>query len=257
MPAVTRCKSYVTRAILFLFALALLISGGCSSVNLSEFYFGDLFGSKSKSIVDKGPDQLAVEGMQKMRAKDYEEALKAFKQLKERYPYSKYTILAELKIGDAYFYDKKYNEASMAYEEFARLHPRNEVVPYVLYQIGMCHFLTFTSTDRDPEETQASMQAFQRLIQAYPKSDYSHKAKKQLFECQKRYVAHEFHVGRFYLRTENYLSARTRLTKLKTDFGPAIEALGYDKQIDKMLAECEKGIAKGPKKPSIWYRIGF
>lgn len=255
MPAETRSKSYLARTLILPVALALLFAGGCG-VNLKDFYFGDLFG-KSDTIADKGPDQLAVEGMQKMRAKDYEDALKAFKQLKERYPYSKYTILAELKIGDAYFHDKKYNEAATAYEEFARLHPRNEVVPYVLYQIGMCHFLTFSTIDRDPEETQASMQAFQRLMQAYPKSDYAFKARKQLFECQKRYIAHEFQVGRFYFRTENYASAKTRLLKLKSDFGPAIQALGYEKQIDKMLVECDKGIAKGPKQPSVWTRMGF
>ncbi len=85
-----------------------------------------------------------------MDKQEYEKAADDFKKLKEHYPYSKYAILAELKLGDAYLFDKKYSEAALTYEEFVRLHPRNEVIPYVLYQVGMSHFLTFTAVDRGP-----------------------------------------------------------------------------------------------------------
>ena len=116
--------------------------------------------------------------MAKLEKKDYEKAAEDFKKLKEHYPYSKYAILADLKLGDAYFYDKKYSEAAMAYEEFVRLHPRNEVVPYVLYQIGMSHFLTFTTVDRDPEETKMAMQAFEKVIQNFPEIGIRSKSRK-------------------------------------------------------------------------------
>lgn len=234
-----------------------LATSGCGTF-LGEFYFGDLLGGKkSSATVDKTAEQLAVEGMQKMQKKDYDDALKAFRKLKEHYPYSKYAILAELKIGDALFYDKKYSEAAIAYEEFARLHPRNEVVPYVVYQIGMSHFLTFTTTDRDPEETQAAMEAFQRVVQTFPQSDYAKRAQKQLFECQKRAVVHEFSVGSFYYRVGEYFASRARLQRINEKYAAAARELGLQKDIDKMLAKCERECAKGPKKPSIWTRVGF
>ena len=176
-----------------------------------KFYFGDTFGKGSSSTVEKSADQLAADGMLKMQKKDYEDAVKDFRQLKERYPYSKYAMLAELKLGDAHFYNKDYTEAAIAYEEFARLHPRNEVVPYVLYQIGMCHFLSFTTVDRDQEETRLAIESFQRLVQTFPDSEYALKARKQLFECQKRIAAHEYHVGRLYYIMGEYYAARERL----------------------------------------------
>ncbi len=232
-----------------------LLVSGCSSF-ISEYYFGDLFGKKPTSAIDKTAEQLALDGMQKMQKKDYDEALKSFRNLKEHYPYSKYSILAELKIGDALFYDKKYSEAAIAYEEFARLHPRNEVVPYVTYQIGMSHFLSFSRTDRDPEETQAAMDAFQRVIQTFPQSDYTKKAKKQLFECQKRTVSHEFNVGSFYFRIGEYQAARDRFQRMNV-YPQAVKDLGYQKKLDKMLAKCEVECSKGDKKPSVWTRLGF
>ena len=223
---------------------------------MGQYYFGDIFG-KGSSTTEKSAEQLAFDGTQKMREREYEDALKAFKQLKEHYPYSKYAILAELKIGDAQFYEKQYTEAALAYEEFARLHPRNEVVPYVLYQIGMCHFLSFSTVDRDQEETRLAMESFQRLLQAHPESEYARKAEKQLFECKKRIVAHEYAVGEFYVHREQYRSAKERLDKISKAYPDAVRELGYKESVDKMLATCKKHMADGEKKPSIWMRVGF
>lgn len=238
-----------------LLSLVLVIGVSGCNISLLEFYFGDLFGSSKK--VDKPPQQLAVEGVQKMQKKDYGDALKAFQQLKERYPYSKYAILAELKVADAHFYKGQYAEAAIAYEEFARLHPRNEIIPYILYQIGMCHFLSFHSTDRDPEETRLAMDAFQRLIKAFPQSEYSQKAEKQLFECRKRLASHEFYVAQFYYRLEKYQAAKDRLDKLTDGYSDAAKALGLEKEVKKMLAKCDQKVAKGGPTTSIWMRMGF
>lgn len=248
-------KSKIRFSRYFPLLILLLLISGCGT-NLRQFYFGDLFG-KGSSTTEKSAEQLALVGTQEMRKKEYSDALKAFKQLKEHYPYSKYAILAELKIGDAQFYDKKYNEAALAYEEFVRLHPRNEVVPYVLYQIGMCHFLSFSAIDRDPEETRLAMESFQRLIQAFPQSEYARKGTKQLFECQKRIVAHEYYVGEFYFHVEKYRSSKIRLEKISSTYPDAVRELGYQEAITKMIAQCNKHIARGDEKPSVWTRIGF
>ncbi len=233
-----------------------LIGSGCDSY-LVKFYFGDTFGKGSSSTVEKSADQLAADGMLKMQKKDYEDAVKDFRQLKERYPYSKYAMLAELKLGDAHFFNKDYTEAAIAYEEFARLHPRNEVVPYVLYQIGMCHFLSFTTVDRDQEETRLAIESFQRLVQTFPDSEYALKARKQLFECQKRIAAHEYHVGRLYFIMGEYYAARERLEHVNRKYPQAIKDLGYEDEFGKMLAASEHRVNEGGKKPSFWSRWGF
>lgn len=236
-------------------ASTLMLTAGCGT-NLFDYYFGGLFGKRS-SPIDKNAEQLAIEGTQKMREKKYKDALKAFQKLKEQYPYSKYAILADLKVGDAHYYKGDYGEAAIAYDEFVRLHPRNEVVPYVMFQIGMSHFLAFSTIDRDPAETQAAIEAFQRLIQAYPDSQYTLRAKKQLFECEKRLVAHEFYVGEFYYKRKNFQSAKDRLERISTSYPEAVKELGYEEQVRKMLEVSEKQVAKGPRKPSIFKRVGF
>ena len=240
---------------LALLVVALLALNGCAGLSPKE-YFSGLFGKKT-STIDKTAEQLALSGMAKLEKKDYEKAVEDFKQLKEHYPYSKYAILADLKLGDAYFYDKKYSEAAMTYEEFVRLHPRNEVVPYVLYQIGMSHFLTFTTVDRDPEETKTAMQAFEKVIQNFPKTEYAAKAEKQIMECKKRVLCHMFKVATHYYINKRYSAAKYRLDAMKEKYPQALADLGYEPQVQKMLAECDKEIAKGERKPDIWTRVGL
>jgi outer membrane protein assembly factor BamD len=236
--------------------IALLALNGCGGTNLREFYFGDLF-SKKSSTIDKTAEQLAFSGMGQIEKKEYGKAAEDFKKLKEHYPYSKYAILAELKLGDAYFGWEKYNEAALSYEEFVRLHPRNEVIPYVLYQVGMSHFLTFTTAERDPEETKTAVQAFEKVIQNFPQSEYAAKSEKQILECKKRIISHMFSVAKHYYINKYYPAAKTRLDTMIQKYPQAVADLGYGPIVEKMLAKCDKEMAKGERKPDFWTRAGF
>jgi outer membrane protein assembly factor BamD len=111
--------------------------------------------------------------------------------------------------------------------------------------------------DRDPEETRLAVESFQRVVQSYPDSEYKQRALKQIFECQKRIVAHEFNVGRFYYLQGKYSSSKKRLELVSKSYPQAISDLGYQKSIDKMIADCDRHIAKGDEKPSVWTRWGF
>ena len=233
-----------------------LVSTGCGSY-VSKFYFGDLFSSGSGTKTDKAAEQLINDGMEQLNKKNYGDAAKSFQQVKEKYPYSKFAILAELKLGDARFFKEDYTEAAVAYEEFARLHPRNEVVPYVVYQIGMSHFLQFTSTDRDPQETKAAIDAFQRVVRNFPQSEFAARAQKQIFECEKRIATHDYRVGMFYFRTKEYFSAKDRLDRIIKEYPAAVAELGYRDSIEKALIKCNIEVAKGPQKPDFWKRNGF
>ncbi len=162
-----------------------------------------------------------------------------------------------MKLGDAYFYNKNYSEAAMTYEEFVRLHPRNDVTPYVLYQVGMSHFLTFSAVDRDPEETKTAMQAFEKVIQNFPQSEYAAKSEKQILECKKRIIFHMFGVAKHYYINKYYSAAKTRLDTMMRQYPQAVADLGYGPRVEKMLAKCEAEIAKGERKPDFWTRVGF
>ena len=66
--------------------------------------------------------ELAWVAMDLYESGDYSRANEKFEKLKDWFPFSKYAILAELKIGDAHYKLGQYEEAVFAYEEFEKLH---------------------------------------------------------------------------------------------------------------------------------------
>lgn len=234
--------------------LCVLLLNGCGT-NLMEFYFGDLF--ESGSEIGATPDQLIWQGLQSMQDKDYKDAQKAFEKIIQEYPYSKYVVLAELKLADAYYLDKKYNEAAEAYEQFARLHPSNPVVPYALYQLGMSYANMARSIDRDHEQLNKALTVFERITQAYPGTIWAQKAREKGFECRKKLAEYEIYVARFYIKRGEYRAAAGRLEYVLSEYLSEVNEMGKVKEIQKMLGECQKKVEEGFDRPSLWTRLGF
>jgi len=203
----------------------------------AQLLFGCAYFKKEKET--EPADILAVTGMEAYDKKDYKEALAKFQQLKDWYPFSNYVVMAELKIGDAHYYLKEYDQAILAYREFADLHPSNEAIPYVLYQIGRCYFDQIEAVDRDQSATQKALTTFQRLQSQHPKSSYSDKATEHINTCLKKLARSEYYIGFFYYKMGHYEAAIYRfktLIKKYPDVGIHREALIY-------IAKCEAYLA--------------
>lgn len=189
-------------------------------------------------------EELAADGMEYFQDGKYKEAVESFQQLKDWYPFSKYAILAELKIGDAHFHLEQYEEAIFAYEEFESLHPRNEAIPYVVFQIGRCYFEQVDTIDRDQTSARKALDTFQRLIKSYPKSEYTRRAQAHVGKCQQILAGHELYVGMYYYKTDHYKAALGRFKAVLTnypDVGVHQKALQY-------IAACEEIIRNEEQK---------
>jgi outer membrane protein assembly factor BamD len=183
------------KRILCLCLLLIVALGGCAWFETQE---------------EKTANQLAQEGMEAFERGKYRGAIESFEKLRDWYPFSKYASLAELKTADAYYHLEEYEEAVYAYEAFESLHPRNEAIPYVIYQIGRCYYERMESIDRDQTATKKALDTFQRLRQAFPKSSYAMKADSHIKECYEQLAGHEFYVGMFYYKSKHYKTALDR-----------------------------------------------
>jgi len=224
--------------LLFLVSISL---NGCSLYNR-------LFGEPEPQT----PGALMEKGMESMASGYYQSAIDAFEKIKDRYPYSKYAIVAELKLADALFGKGSYDEAYDAYDEFERLHPTNPKIPYVIYQKGMCHFKQIGSIDRDQSHTIKAKEEFQRLIKRFPDNTYARLAHKRLRDCYIELAEHELYVGKFYYRIKKYKAAKGRFLYILhnyPDLGQYHEALKYLGLCEEKLAEQKaKKAAKQAKK---------
>ncbi len=160
--------------------------------------------------MDKTADQLAAEGSSAFMREKYKAAITAYTDLKDWYPFSRYAILAELKIADAHFQLKEYLQAIAAYEQFENMHPRNEAIPYVINQIGLCWFHQIDTVDRDITPAKNAMTQFQRLMEQFPDNEYAQEAPDRIRICIDKIAGHELYVAKFYMKTGQYTAARKR-----------------------------------------------
>jgi len=173
---------------------------------------------------------LALEGMEDYDSGRYKNALTSFEQMKNWYPFSKYAILAELKIADANYHLQQYPEAIAAYEDFERLHPRNEAIPYVIYQIGRSYFEQIDTVDRDQSSAHKALAAFRRLVNQFPEDQYSRAARLHVTSCLQSIMGRDFYVGKHYFKTKQYDAALHRFESIVSqnhDVGYHRDALLY------------------------------
>lgn len=153
-----------------------------------------------------------------MSEKNYVRAVELYNKLRDTYPFSPYTIDAELSLGDAYFLDEEYDLATETYKDFEALHPRNEAIPYVLYQTGMSLLKQFRSIDRATTELQEAWDYFDRLCQVYPNSPYAKSAEEHMLVCRKLMAEHELYIADMFWHMGRYGPAWHRYEFVENNF---------------------------------------
>lgn len=213
-------------------AAAVALAAGCS-----------LFQSKEQEV--DSVEILLRRGTEAFDQGDYKEALEAFEQLKDWYPFSKHVTEAELKIADSYYHLEQYEDAIGAYEEFAELHPGNEARPYVVYQIGRCYFDRMATIDRDQTSTRKALETFRQLRLQYPDSIYAERADDHINRCLKNLAANEFYIARFYYKSERYKAALNRFQAVVTEYPD----VGIHREAMQYIAKCEARLASQSSTP--------
>jgi len=223
------CRTSLSWLLLTAFFLAVLASG-CA-------------GWKKKEP-EPTPQVLFDKGMKFFNKKKYEKAAETFRKFKEEFPLSDYTPLAELRTADSYFLNKNYAEAIVLYEEFKKLHPMHLEIPYVIYQLGMCHYKQMRTVDRDQTETEKAIEQFRYLVENFPQSTHTAEARTKMQICQKQMADYEFYVGHFYFRVKRYKAALGRFERILQKYPES----GLEGKIKPLMAECQLGIAKQEQK---------
>lgn len=170
------------------------------------------------------PNEITARAMDFFNRGKYSSALEDFQQVRDFFPFSQYSLLAELKSADCYFYKNDFSEAMVLYEEFESKHPTNEAMPYVLFQIGMCHHKRIDTIDRDPGSAHDAIGVFTRLIRTYPRSSYVTEAKVRIQKARDFLAKHELYVAKFYVRTGEWRAAVNRLEQILVQYPDSIVA---------------------------------
>jgi outer membrane protein assembly factor BamD len=192
---------------------------------------------KSPETMVKEADALVAKGR-------HDEAIAQWKKVKDSYRSPEVTAMAELKIADAYYAKESWIEAAAAYEDFRKLHPQNDKAPYALYRMALSHYNQIEKIDTDQTPVKNAASALEMFLKFYPQSEYAKDADFKLAMCRLKMARYELYVGRFYYRTDKYVSAVGRfegILKNYSDYPVIDETLYYLGSSYLQIGEIAKG----------------
>lgn len=163
-------------------------------------------------------------GIAELEHEDWIAAAKYFSFIKSRFPYSKFAVLAELRIADAEFGAERYIEAIDSYRLFIKFHPTHDMVAngYASFKIGEAFYrqlpndfwLFPPSHEKDESPTEDAAKELKSFLERYPKSPYRDMATKILADVGKRLADHEWYVAQYYWDRGKPMGTVLRLRRL-------------------------------------------
>jgi outer membrane protein assembly factor BamD len=155
---------------------------------------------------------------------NYQKAIDAFQEIVDNYPYSEYSVKAELEIANSYYNQKKWEEALSYYRDFGDLHPDDEHVPYAMFRTGLCYANQVPVPDRDQRVTRSAVEAYGDLIDSFPDDPYAQEAREKSHELNIRLAENAFIVANFYFEKEEYQAAARRFQIMLEEY----PGVGFD-----------------------------
>jgi outer membrane protein assembly factor BamD len=169
----------------------------------------------------------------------WEESIKFFEHVKNKYPYSKYAVLADLRIADAHFEREKWLEAADAYRMFVRFHPRHEQVGYATFRIakayssamgseGFWSFLFPATQEMDQTATRDAIRAADEYLNRFPDGEHVQEASEMRTKARTRLAENDRYAAEFYEKREKWQGAAWRWLHIADEFADtpiAAEAL--------------------------------
>lgn len=172
----------------------------------------------SEKFDEMSVERLYLMGVDRMEAKKFKEAGSAFAEVERQHPYSDWSLNAQVMSGYAFYLAKKYDEAEESFEAFIELHPGHDYVAYVMYMLGLIGYEQIPIVERDQTPAKESMEAFQKLINRFPNSEYSKDARLKIDLITDHLAAKEVDIARYYQEKHADLAAVNRLKAVVNDY---------------------------------------
>ncbi len=124
------------------------------------------------------------------------------------------SVLAELLIADIYFKQGNIEQARLAYEDFARMHPRHERLDYAIFRIGLCWNKAAPKlwAGRDQTTTRQAINVWTGFDRQFPESPHRDEVAEAIEKARTRLARKELLVARFYQDREAWDAVRARAT---------------------------------------------
>ena len=183
------------------------------------------------------PAELFKEAEQEISNDHYMLAIDKLREVKNKFPYSKYAVEAQLRLGDVYFLQESFSEAASTYEAFRDLHPKHEKVSHALFRAGKSHFNeTPDEVSRDLSAANQSLRVYAEFLRKFPSDPNANEARKDVATLEERLAEKTFRIAEFYFKRKQLLAAKARYAEIIEQYPQTLVA----KTAKTRAAKCEE-----------------
>lgn len=162
------------------------------------------------AYVERPVEQIYNQAAARLDARDYATAIKMFEEVERQHPYSEWARKSMVMSAYASYRTRDYTTAISACQRYLSLHPGGSEAEYAYYLIALSYFDQILDVGRDQATTENARNALNDIIRRYPGSEYAKDARLKLDMVNDQLAGKEMTIGRWYLRSNQTLSAVNR-----------------------------------------------
>ncbi len=201
-------------------------------------------------------ETLYQEGMEHLAGGSILEAEQELQKLVKMPSYVQLTALARLRLADALYQSRKYDEAIEAYHSFVRRHEGNENVPYAMFMIAKSHYELAPSElwilppvyELDLSPVQHARVELEKFVRTYPRSRFTTEALALRDRCINLQYAHARYVVNFYAERSKWIGVVYRLHQAMQAFPDRAHTLDHYE----LLAKAYEKLAWRQRAVEMW-----
>lgn len=163
--------------------------------------------SGSKDEKKRSAELSYIEAKKLLDEKGYLEAAEAFEKIDSEFPFSKWSTKGQTMAVYARYKDKDYDKLIEVSDDFIRLNPSSEYVPYMMYMKGLSYYNQIPNIQRAQDVTKKASFTFRELIARFSTSEHAKDARKKLPFIDEHLAGAKMSSGRYLIKVENYVGA--------------------------------------------------
>jgi outer membrane protein assembly factor BamD len=167
------------------------------------------------AVDENDPSTLFKSAEDEIRSDHFILAAEKLRSIRNKFPYSQFAPLAQLRLADVYFLQESFGESAVAYETFRDLYPQHDRSAFALFRIAKSYFRdTPSQVARDLASASRAAEAYRVFLRKYPTDPLHDEAAQDLATAEDLLAKKEKEIANFYSKNGQNKAARTRLEKL-------------------------------------------
>ena len=167
------------------------------------------------------PETMYEQAMGLVEHKKYKEAIGVFDEIEELYPFSQWAQKAMIISAYLNYVEANYTVTEAITERFIDTYRNYKHMPYAYYLRAMSQYKQIRDIRHDHEIARKAYNSMLYVVSLFPHTEYAYDIEDKILLARYYLAAKDVDVGRFYMKTRQFLPAMLRFNQYLKEYSDA------------------------------------